>query len=538
MRNKITRGFGLNELLISLGLVSALGAAAFMIYLPAKSRAQVKAETGRNTELVSAIRSSFGVVGTYEGVSAERLIEDQLVNVNAVQGAGTLTNAWGGNTYVQALGTVRFGDSFFIEYTKVSADSCASFVTANAVDVQDIVIDGRSVYENAGGQLDIAAMTLACSAPESVTFVYFSPELRGLVAADPLVLPEAPAPIERTPPLAPGLPSFPEIDPGRSAEPPSVVTPGCGPRPAIPACPGIHNFSWSSTAYPSCWRLNGSCQMPPAPEPSPVTWDPQLPDPIAPPTIPHRAICQKASESNDIACPAGNWGRGRVTRERLCLDAWDNTWEAPVTSYASCTTCPSNRAEEQFQTVPRTEACSGGRTGTVNIQVRQRGTRSVSYNCPAGQATEPAPIFGSWSWQDTGEVVSRDESGCVSPGVIVNANSKFYLSNTNDTRLVPAGMVLAETTTWTSLGSVSGEWPSSQGPIRAWADVSFTYNGVVNGLYASADTASPQPSSPVNRSQIFVRDFGGKVIEFDVRTTSSHNNSSISGRLAIYYRMK
>ncbi|MGV4839264.1 type 4 pilus major pilin [Stenotrophomonas maltophilia] len=537
MKNK-SKGFGLNELLISLGLVSALGAAAFMIYFPAKARAQVKAETGRNTELVSAIRSSFGVVGTYEGVSAERLIEDQLVNVNAVQGAGTLTNAWGGNTYVQALGTVRFGDSFSVEYTKVSADSCASFVTANAVDVQDIVIDSRSVYENNNGQLDIAAMTLACSAPQSVTFVYFSPELRGLVAADPLVLPQAPAPVERTPPLAPEIPSLPEIDPGRSAELPSVVTPGCGPRPSIPACPGINNYSWSSTAYPSCWKLNGSCQMPSAPEPSPVTWEPQIPEAITPPTIPPRAICQKASESSDIACPAGSWGRGRVTRERLCLDAWDNTWEAPVTSYGSCTACPTNRTEEQFQTVPRTESCSGGRNGTVNVQVRQRGTRSVSYNCPAGQATEPSPVFGSWSWQDTGEVVSRDESGCVSPGVVVNANSKFYLSNTNDTRLVPAGMVLAETSTWTALGSVSGEWPSSQGPIRAWADVSFTYNGVVNGLYASADTASPQPSSPINRSQIYTRDFGGKVIEFDVRTTSSHNNSSISGRLAIYYRMK
>ncbi|MHC9013810.1 type 4 pilus major pilin [Stenotrophomonas bentonitica] len=532
------RGFGLNELLISIGLVSALGAAAFMIYFPAKARAQVKAETGRNTELVSAIRSSFGVVGTYEGVSAERLIEDQLVNPSAVQGAAKLGNAWGGNTYIQALGIVRFGDSFSVEYTKVSADSCGSFVTANAVDVQDIVIDGRSVYQNSGGQLDVAAMTLACSAPKSVTFVYFSPELRGLVAADPLLLPQAPTPPIVRPPTAPGLPAFPEIDPGRSAEPALPVNPACGPRPAIPACPGINNYSWSSTAYPSCWRLNGSCQIPPAPEPSPVVWEPQLPDTITPPTIPPRAICQRASESSEIACPVGHWGRGQVRREKLCLDAWDDTWEAPITSYAGCTACPANRTEEQFQTVPRTEACSGGRTGTVNIQIRQRGTRSVSYNCPLGQTTEPAPNFGSWSWQDTGEVVSKDESGCVSPGVVVNANSKFYLSNTNDTRLVPAGMVLAETTTWTSLGSVSGEWPSSQGPIRAWTDVSFTYNGVVNGLYASADTTSPQPSSPINRSQIYIRDFGGKVIEFDVRTTSSHNNSSINGRLAIYYRMK
>lgn len=537
MKNK-SKGFGLNELLISLGLVSALGAAAFMIYFPAKARAQVKAETGRNTELVSAIRSSFGVVGTYEGVSAERLIEDHLVNVNAVQGAGTLTNAWGGNTYVQALGTVRFGDSFSIEYTKVSADSCASFVTANAVDVQDIVIDGRSVYENAGGQLDIATMTLACSAPGSVTFVYFSPELRGLVAADPLLLPEAPAPVERTPPTSPGIPSLPEIDPGRSAEPALPVNPACGPRPAIPACPGINNYSWSSTGYPSCWRLNGSCQIPPAPEPSPVVWEPQLPDPITPPTIPPRAICQRASESSEIACLAGNWGRGRVTRERLCLDAWDNTWEAPVTSYASCTACPSNRTEEQFQTVPRTETCSGGRTGTVNIQVRQRGTRSVSYACPAGQVTQPAPSFGNWSWQDTGEVVSRDESGCISPGIIVNANSKIFLSNTNQTRTLTAGMVLAETSTWTALGSVSDEWPSSYGPVRAWADVTFTYNSVVNGLYASADTTSPQPGSPINRSMVYERDFGGKVIQFDVRTTATHNNSSIRGGLAIYYRMK
>jgi len=127
----------------------------------------------------------------------------------------------------------------------------------------------------------------------------------------------------------------------------------------------------------------------------------------------------------------------------------------------------------------------------------------------------------------------------VSPGIVVNADSKIFLSNTNDTRLLQAERVLAETKEWTALGSISGEWPASQGPVRAWADVSFTYNGVVERLYASADTTSPQPSSPINRSQIYTKDFGGKVVEFDVRTTATNdNNVLIRGGLSIYYRMK
>lgn len=126
-------------------------------------------------------------------------------------------------------------------------------------------------------------------------------------------------------------------------------------------------------------------------------------------------------------CAAGSWGytsrekeqqrtksyncpAGTVTLPSATYTAWTDTGNTRQTS-ASCTACPAATTETGTQWVSTTNgSCSAGQWGVVGREKEQSRTRSVSYSCPAGTTSLPAPTYGSWSgWTDTGNV--RNKSG-------------------------------------------------------------------------------------------------------------------------------
>ena len=127
---------------------------------------------------------------------------------------------------------------------------------------------------------------------------------------------------------------------------------------------------------------------------------------------------QRQTETTTDPCPAGTYGSSGAERERFrgCLNAetlgpW-GPWQTLSTS-GGCTACPPTTTDTQTNWVNRERACPSGEAGNITYQAEQVRSQTVSYNCPAGTTSLPAPTYGSWSgWTDTGN--TRNEvNNCV-----------------------------------------------------------------------------------------------------------------------------
>lgn len=127
-------------------------------------------------------------------------------------------------------------------------------------------------------------------------------------------------------------------------------------------------------------------------------------------------------------CPAGTYGDSGTDQERFrgCLTAdtqgpW-GSWQT-LTTTGSCTACPTVPPNTDFQWVNRERACPSGETGKITYQAEQVRTQSVSYACPSGTTSLPAPTHGSWSaWTDTGN--TRNEVDTCTPEPISSCASE------------------------------------------------------------------------------------------------------------------
>ena len=125
------------------------------------------------------------------------------------------------------------------------------------------------------------------------------------------------------------------------------------------------------------------------------------------------------TEPRTMECPAGQWGR--IVQEQT------TTWTCPAptgspTSTTSgwaeisntCASCPAPASETEDDWELRSKACPSGQSGSHTWEERRTRSRSVSYNCPAGTASLPAPTQGSWSgWTWTG--TKRGERNTCAP---------------------------------------------------------------------------------------------------------------------------
>lgn len=515
-----SRGFTLLEVLLGLGVSSAIATAAWVVFGPTSVAADVKATQLDFGETATAIERSLGIVGGYSGLSTSLVETDGLAAKRLNQNGG-LHNAWGGAVAFLPNTVKRGNDSFLIETREVPKDACAKLVAAMAGDsgVWDVRVSGESVYVN--NKYDPATAAAACERDggDRLGFVYFSGLASGsAVATLPPTLPTAPPSIDPASPSTPtgpvtGAPSVGDASPGT----PVNVAPGA-PAPVPPVVPG-------------------------APPAAPVVPGPGVGIPPTTPSNPpalSRCTPPDADHRDVAVCPAGMWGMVQQTRTWTCPEAWASAEPGPwANSGSSCVACPGPETESSTQWVSASQACPTGQAGAHTWEAEQVATRQRSYGCPAGTTAAPGPTYGGWTaWSFTGNRRSETNT-CATQGlVVVSGFVNLAVANAYGT---VGRLTLAESTNWTYLAGQSSDWSSTWGPVRGDGRVEISYNGAtatVAGSGSSSSTARPgSPTSFTASNQTL--NFNGKLVEFEFRGSASTDNGSvIRGNVAFYYRVR
>lgn len=155
-------GYTLVEVLLVLGVSSAMAAAGWLLFGPTSVAAEVKQTQLDFSETATAIDRSLGIVGGYSGLSTSLVQTDGLAAQRLRQSDG-LRNAWGGAVSFWPNTVKRGNDSFLVETRDVPKAACAKLIAAMAGDpaVWDAQVNGESVYLNS--KYDPANAAVACS---------------------------------------------------------------------------------------------------------------------------------------------------------------------------------------------------------------------------------------------------------------------------------------------------------------------------------------------------------------------------------------
>ncbi|MBN5154089.1 hypothetical protein JY425_04245 [Stenotrophomonas maltophilia] len=241
-------GYTLVEVLLVLGVSSAMAAAGWLLFGPTSVAAEVKQTQLDFSETATAIDRSLGIVGGYSGLSTSLVQTDGLAAQRLRQSDG-LRNAWGGSVSFWPNTVKRGNDSFLVETRDVPKAACARLVAAMAGDpaVADAQVNGESVYVNK--KYDPATAAVACERDggDRLGFVYFSGLASGSsVAVSSIGLPAAPPSVDPANPSTPvgpvdGAPEVDDATPGTPgvvpAGPPATQPPAVPPAPPAPATP-------------------------------------------------------------------------------------------------------------------------------------------------------------------------------------------------------------------------------------------------------------------------------------------------------------
>ncbi|WAW96368.1 hypothetical protein LGM68_05510 [Xanthomonas citri pv. malvacearum] len=385
------RGLTLLEVLLGLGVASAVAAAAWLAFGPTSVSADVKQTQMDLSESATAIERSLGILGGYSGLSTSLVRTDGLAAQRLRQSDG-LRNAWGGAVSFWPNTVKRGNDSFLVETRDVPKAACAKLIGAMAGDlaVADAQVNGESVYLN--NKYDPVSAAVACEqhGGDRLGFVYFSGLASGSsVAVSSIALPAAPpslTPVNPSTPVDPvdGAPNVADATPGM----PGVVPPGppVAPPPAVPTAP-------PAPATPT------------NPEPTPTVLPPSTPTVLPVCTVP-------PTQTQNVNCPAGQIGNVTQRRTGYCgevggpYEAWATAAYGPWTTVSS--TCapacvaPSPTSVAITRTAPAESQNVGCPAGQVGKHWQQRtrvenGTRTTSWVCPTATGSPVSSTSDSWS---------------------------------------------------------------------------------------------------------------------------------------------
>lgn len=399
-KNIRQRGWGLTETLLTIGALSIMSVAIYTVFKPTSATAQVRIEQDNLRDISRNIDRSFGMLGSFEGLTTDRVSDEGLAPSRMERAGGHLQTDWGTEATVQPYENPAKGitsnTAFSVVYPGTPGEVCSGLSSAMARDAFDILVNGESIYDTSGMSPSLASQRCA-DGDATMEFVFHSGLVAGqAVASPPLVLPPAPPSVSR-PPTTPPVMDIPD-NPGVADATPGVI-------PSPPAAPSS-----------------------PPPAPPPVSPPPSVtpPDPIViedpppPPVTPPGTMCDPSpaalpNQTQRRDCPEGYLGDIHEARTRTqnytCPEAWDNPQPSHV-SYGAWTetsnTCApecvaptdtstniTRPASDETQNV----ACPAGEEGThTQSRTRQeRGTRTTSWTCPAATGSPTSSTKDTWS---------------------------------------------------------------------------------------------------------------------------------------------
>lgn len=457
-RKRPQPGFGLVETMLTLGALSALSLGIYLVLSPTSAAAKAKVEQDNLRDLSTAVDRSFGLLGSFQGVSAVRVVEDGLAPTRMVDGSN-LRTAWGTSVTVAPHTVNAPGDGFVVVYPFAPADVCPRLAAAVSRDAYDIRVEGVSMFDN--GQLNVNATAAACGQHDTATmeFVYHSGLVAGTAVASPgLMLPPSLPPVS-SPGTAPvGGPVGP-VGPVTGATPVAPVTgaPVAPPAPVAPALPPV--------AAPV----------------SPTTPVPPVASPVAPPVSSMPACVAPPpwtqTDSRSSPCPAGQIGlvlEGRTAQHSYtCPEAWDapvetvSPWSAwTVTSSTCAPACSAPSPTSTAITRPLADqtqnvGCPAGQLGDhwQRRSVTESGTRTTSWACPGPTSS----TTDTWSGSYTYGAWTTTSNNCVTPpadwsALIVTCEAKAFggtYSARKERPFTAGGMLRCEADCKTSGSSIN-----------------------------------------------------------------------------------
>lgn len=148
-------GFTLFQLLVTGALTLAIGTGVFMMWKGARDERTIHAE---QTHLAAVSRQAFRVFwadGTFAGLNSKSAIERKVAPYSMIRG-GHLQSTWGENVAIDAAniaGTPNAGVR--VEYERVPSRICIGLANATTETVWDIEINGKSVIDRNGRNIQI-----------------------------------------------------------------------------------------------------------------------------------------------------------------------------------------------------------------------------------------------------------------------------------------------------------------------------------------------------------------------------------------------
>ena len=363
-------GFGLMELLLVAGAMTVLSSAIYLALGSTSTASKVRVEQAHLGDLSRSVDTSYGLLGTFEGVTTADLIRDHLAPETMTHG-GTLESVWGGAVTVRDYNVRAPGDAFKIIYQDTPAAVCAPLISSVADSFWTVLVNGYPVIDH--GALDLTAVASACGQTRTslVEFIAYSGRVYG--TAPLAVWPLFPSPASSiTPP-----PSSPPV-----ASPVSPV--GSFTGPVLPGGP-VAPLGAPLAGQPVGPVLGVPPSLSPDPVPALAPSAP-LPTPYFPPA------CVEGMDTENITrtCPATQLGTWTQTREVVisCRDkenkyqAWNTAerlpqpWVDVVNTCAPACVSPANSSESQPASCPANQVLTSGASGFTQ-------TRSLTYTCPA-----------------------------------------------------------------------------------------------------------------------------------------------------------
>lgn len=158
-------GFSMVELMLTFAIILGLAAMVFYIYPKVKDNQITLEEATGLTTLQAAIKTLYQTKASYSSISAQLLIDANVVPMNMVSG-NEITNRWRNSVTVSpaTLSGNAVNNAFSLTYTGVSQAACAKLAISLGDSFDVISVGGVDVKTFGTTSTDEALAASQCAA--------------------------------------------------------------------------------------------------------------------------------------------------------------------------------------------------------------------------------------------------------------------------------------------------------------------------------------------------------------------------------------